>query len=440
MRRSVVPDRVTPGDLVQLATDVGPVPMNVGALLALAPGADPATTADVVAVRLGRVRRLQQRLVRPAPGLGRPYWVDADAGPPVGVVPLDGRLLVDVAVDEVTRPLDLSRPPWRAVVVADGGAAVGVVVVMHHVLADGVGGLAVLRRLVDDRPQAGAVPVEPRDAPDAAPGRTARPGTVDLLRDAWTERARSARALGRTLRGLRRGRGELGRGTGLAPRCSLCAPTGPRRRAGTVTTDLDALRSTTRRHGATVNDALVVAVTGAMDAVLRARGERVAHLVVSVPVSARRTTDERALGNQVGVMPVAAPLEGSTAERLAAVAAVTRVRRSAGRGASAALVGPAFRALAAVGAFRPLVERQRLVNTFLTNLVGPAEPLRLAGARVEGVVPLTITAGNVGAAFAALSYAGRLTVVAITDPDVVPELDVLLDALGDELERVRRLP
>ena len=34
---------------------------------------------------------------------------------------------------------------------------------------------------------------------------------------------------------------------------------------------------------------------------------------------------------------------------------------------------------------------------------------------------MTTTAGNIGVSFAALSYAGSLTVVAMTDPDVVPE-------------------
>ena len=103
-------------------------------------------------------------------------------------------------------------------------------------------------------------------------------------------------------------------------------------------------------------------------------------------------------------------------------------------------MGPAFRALAAVGAFRAVVDRQRLVNTFLTNLVGPTDVLHLGGVRVEGLLPVTVTAGNVGVAFAALSYAGRLVVVAITDPVVVPELDVLLRALDRELAAVAALP
>jgi hypothetical protein len=97
-------------------------------------------------------------------------------------------------------------------------------------------------------------------------------------------------------------------------------------------------------------------------------------------------------------------------------------------------VGPAFRILAAAGLLRPVVDRQRLVNLFLTNLRGPSEPLAIAGAHVADAVPLSATQGNVGLAFAALSYAGRLTVTALLDPDVVPERHVLRRALQDELD------
>ncbi|WP_421742986.1 WS/DGAT domain-containing protein [Cellulomonas sp.] len=51
-------------------------------------------------------------------------------------------------------------------------------------------------------------------------------------------------------------------------------------------------------------------------------------------------------------------------------------------------------------------------------------------------MPITVTAGNVGVAFAALSYAGALTVTVITDPDVVPETDALAADLGSELRRI----
>lgn len=428
LRRRV--ERISPGDLLELATDVGPVPMNVGALLVLdtAPGADATALAALLARRLGRVRRLRQRLETPPWGLGRPYWVDdvgADPADHVRVVRSTGdrRDLLAVAVEAVTRPLSRSGPLWRAVVV-DGavGDQVAAVVVLHHVLADGIGGLAVLARLVDG----GAAEAGPGDGAALPPRRR------DLLRDVVVERSRALRRLPAALSRVRHGGRELGRGA-AAPRCSLNHATGPRRRVATVAVDLAPLRSRTRARGGTVNDALLVAAAGAMDRVLRRRGEVVPELVVSVPVSARAGTTSGELGNRTGVMPVRVPLGGTAGERLAAVAARTREQKTQARGASAALVGPAFRVLAATGLFRWFVDRQHLVNSFLTNLRGPDEGCVLGGARVVEIVPITITAGNVGVAFAALSYAGRLTVTVIADPDVVPEVDDVAAALRGEL-------
>ncbi|WP_404385381.1 WS/DGAT domain-containing protein [Knoellia locipacati] len=428
-------ERISAGDALQLATDVGPVPMNIGAVLTLGPGT---TVSDVVRTlqrRAGTIRRLRQVLVRPPPGLGRPYWTDAAAfdarshvttqdglGP--GEVDMDA--LLAIAVDAVTRPLTRALPLWRAVVLGrQDGQAVAVVVVLHHVLTDGIGGLTVLDQLVDG------------DGPATrAPGasRGARPGIPDLLSDRLRELARSVWGVRSTLSSMRQGGAELGPRRGRrAPTISLNRPTGHRRRISAVTVDVKSVHAAARKNGATVNDAVLVAVTGAMAEVLRMRGEHVRELVVSVPVSARARTTVGELGNQVGVMPVRVPLSGSATERLEAVARLTRVQKTRTRGASAALIGPAFRLVAATGLFTRFINRQRLVNSFLTNLPGPRRELTLAGAPIRGIVPVTTTAGNVGVSFAALSYAGSLTVVAMTDPDVVPELGLIVTSLRREL-------
>ena len=143
-----------------------------------------------------------------------------------------------------------------------------------------------------------------------------------------------------------------------------------------------------------------------MESVLRARGEHPPALVISVPVSARTATTAADLGNRVGVMPVRVPMVEPAKTRLRQVAALTRTQKTTSRGSSAALVGPVFRLLAALGLLRWFVDRQRLVNSFLTNIRGPAEQLRFTGVDVDEVVPITVTAGNVTVAFAALSYAG----------------------------------
>jgi diacylglycerol O-acyltransferase len=74
------------------------------------------------------------------------------------------------------------------------------------------------------------------------------------------------------------------------------------------------------------------------------------------------------------------------------------------------------------------------VNAFLTNLAGPARLLAFGGLQVSELIPVTVTAGNVSVAFAALSYAGTLTISVIVDPELVPQVSVLTAALDAELE------
>jgi diacylglycerol O-acyltransferase len=453
-------ERIGPSDAQQLATDVGPVPANVGAVLVIDPPGqlEVADLVSVVTARAGAIPRMRQRLMSTPVGCGRPVWVDDphfEASRHVEAVtcppPADEAALMASAVAAVNRPLDRSRPLWRARIItnlADG--RIGLVLVLHHVLADGVGGLAVLAELVDGG-RASVAPSEtppsptshqapahgPRWNPTSASTPTPRPAPTaaalfaDAARSRWRALRRTPEAAARLGPALT----ELGRDRPApAPRCSLNTPTGPDRNVTVISTGLVALRRAGRAHGVTVNDLLLVAAARALSTVLAHRGERVAELVVSVPVSARPQATTQRLGNEVGVMSVRVPVGGSPHAALARVARATGARKSAQRGASAGLVAPAFRLLAALGLFGPMINRQRLVNSFLTNMRGPDEPMTLAGAPISSIAPVTIATGNVSVAFAALSYAGTLAVSVIVDPDVVPERDLLATALQHELE------
>jgi hypothetical protein len=92
-----------------------------------------------------------------------------------------------------------------------------------------------------------------------------------------------------------------------------------------------------------------------------------------------------------------------------------------------------FRGLAALGLFTWFINHQRLVHTFLSNLRGPAEPLALAGTPIRRIVPVALTPGNTTVSFDALSYAGRLLVSVLYDPDHAPDHALLRDALEAEL-------
>ncbi|MGY1808305.1 wax ester/triacylglycerol synthase domain-containing protein [Blastococcus sp. SYSU D00669] len=429
-------ERAGAADLAMAALSArGAVPEQLGVVLRLAPGTrvDPAALRRVAADRLGAVPRLRQRLVRVPLVAGRPLWVDDPAFDPIAHVdrlvcaaPGDERALLDLAAVLAREPLDRTRPLWCAAVVtglAGGGAAL--VAVLDHVVADGIGGLAVLGRLVDPQPAPAPVPLRPR------------PAYRVLVAEAT--RAKLA-ALGRVAAAWPAARASLRAGGGLRPpraaACSLVAVTGDDRRFAVARADLAALHATAAAVGATVNDAVLVAVTAALRDLLAARGESVPAFRVAVVVAGRRSADPAALGNATAPVVVTVPAEGPEPDRLCRIAGVVRRLRADAAGPSAlALAGPLFRLLAGLGLYRAWLRRQRRFHTLVSNVPGPPGPVAVGGLPVTGMVPFAVgDGGDVTSSFVCLSYAGTLVVTAVVDPGRVPDLPALTAALQAALD------
>ncbi|MFJ8962498.1 wax ester/triacylglycerol synthase domain-containing protein [Lentzea sp. NPDC102401] len=402
-------DRTSSDDVVSLASG-----MQVGAVVVLE--RDPGDVEALLADRVRTVPRLRRRLIRTPFGCGRPVWVD-DAGFDISrhvhrvlcPAPGDESALLDIASSLVTRPLPRSSPLWSATLVT--GLAedrVALILVFHHVLSDGIGGLAVLTNLVDGAPSA-----------ELAPFPVPPPSRRRLAKDAWAAR----------LRPPERASFARPRWPSLGARCSLNRPTGPRRQQTIARTSVHRLHTAAHRCGGTVNDALLTAVTGALGTVLNGRGDHVDELVVSIPVSTRRSTTAAHLGNSTGVMPVPLPTGGDHWSRLTRIAAITRSHKK-----TVTSVAPIFRTLKVLGVADWFMNHQRMVHTVVTNVHGPDQPMRLGGVPVVSLVPLSATTGNVTVAFAALSYADAFTITVVADPDRVPDLRVLTEALQTELD------
>jgi diacylglycerol O-acyltransferase / wax synthase len=426
-------ERLSPMDLTVLATDRGSVPMNIGAALEFDPHNAPsmAEVRALLAERLPAIPRLRQRLRRAPLGCGRPVWVD-DAAFDLDrhligrrwPEPESRRELLDVVAELVCDRLDDRRPLWRACfVTGSAGDRAALVLVFHHVLADGLGGLAVLARLVDPGPQQSS-----HDFPRRAPRWD------ELAIDAARQNANAARALFGGLRRAVAGVRELGiRPTRrrFVDKTFLNRPTSTRRRLDTVAVSLPAVVQVGHRASGTVNDIVLAAVTGALFKVLADRGEHPTQLVVSVPVSGRRSTTTDRLGNDTGVRPIAVPALVDDHARLAKIITMTRSNATLQRASSAVPLGLAFRGLSRLGLFRMFVDHQRLVHTFETNLRGPAEPVFLGGHQVRAIIPAAINPGNIGVSFDVLSYASVLSVTIVSDPEIVTEPEALAVALND---------
>lgn len=148
-------ERASPTDRAFLAMEArGHVPEQFGVILLLdgAGGFGLAQARQLIAERVPAVPRLRQRLIRAPFGCGGPIWVDDphfDIRRHVRTMacraPGEEPALLEAALAVIAAPLPRTAPLWSAVLVtglADGSVAL--VLVLHHALADGVGGLAVL--------------------------------------------------------------------------------------------------------------------------------------------------------------------------------------------------------------------------------------------------------------------------------------------------------
>ncbi len=410
--------------------------MQVGAVLVLAPPTISGTAVtEAIDRRTRAIPRLRQRLVDTPVGCGRPLWVDDDdfdierhvrqvTCPGIG----DEAALLAVAADVVIERLPDKHSPWSVTFVtglASGGTAI--VAVFHHVLADGIGGLAVLAGLVD-----GASEVAP---PEGFP--RPRPGARALLVDVAKDRLRALHRVPSTLRSVGQAVGELRRtDAARIERSSLNRPTGPERALAVARVELASVVEVAHAHGGTVNDVVLAAVAGALRSTLERRGEpTVPEFVMTIPVSTRRDASTTELGNDIGVKTVAVPAQGAIDDRLVETAR-RRARAEPPTAAATRLLDAVFRLTGRLHLFRWFANRQRLVHTFVTNLRGPTERLTFLGAEVDGLIPVSAISGNVTVAFAVLSYAGTLTITVVADPTACPDLAQLKDDLQAELDAV----
>jgi WS/DGAT/MGAT family acyltransferase len=445
-------DRLTADDRIVLwmdttwAQDIGVVAvLDGGDLVDARGGVRLDEVRAVLARRLHVLPRLRQVLVTPRRGLGWPVWVDDPAFDlrhhvRESRVPAPGGYAELLAAVEHLRRrrLDVSRPLWEVWLLPGlAQGRVGLFLRLHHVVADGMAGLATLGALLD-----------PRDEERArrhAWVLRARPTSRRLLRDnlgrtgeALVHGGLSAARVGRSARSLRAAwpaTRELLTGA-PGPRTSLDGVIGQDRALAVAHADLAEVRAVARAHGATVNDVLLAMIAGGLRALLLSRGEDVAglELPVYVPMSLRRGSEDRPMGNDISQVTLRLPLGLPDPQaRLRGIAAAMTERKSVARPS----LGTTFRSRVLSRYLLRLVIRQR-VNVTSADLVGPSSPLRLAGAEVREMYPLVNLMGNVTLGVGALSYAGRFDLLVVADAALNPDVDVFADGATEELQALSR--
>jgi len=467
---------------VESPTTVG----HVGSLILLDPATAPGgawgldAVRSVLEPRLHLAPPLRQRLVEVPLGLGRPYWVDDphfDIEFHLREVALPGPGTREQLGEQVARiharPLDRTRPLWEGYVITgleDGRAAYYSKI--HHAAIDGISGAEILETVLDLSPEPREVYPEDTFVPRGLPSRLdlVRRGLVSTALDPVEVLRTLPRSLGYLdeLPGASNfpGVGLLSSTAGVvsralggghhvghrslhAPRTPLNGQITPHRRFAYGSVPMADVKQVKNHVGMTVNDVVMTMTATALRRWLLDHDALPGTpLVAAVPVSVRTEDQSGEHGNQVSVMTaelpthLADPLErlefmrGSMQEAKRHFEAVpATLLQDLSRVVPTALSGLAARTL-----FRLATVPGVLFNLFVSNVPGPPVPLYVAGARVEGIYPVSaVTDMTGGLNITLFSYDGHLDFGLIACREMVPDVWNLIGYLQDALHELVEL-
>jgi WS/DGAT/MGAT family acyltransferase len=318
--------------------------------------------------------------------------------------------------------LDRERPLWHVDLVEDVEGGSAIVVRLHHVVADGISLARVLLQLADG-------------AEADAPRR--RRGVLDRAREAFARGAEVVGDLDRWIELARLGAASAASAARLLalppdPPSVLDGDLGARKVAAWMAPlALDRVKAVGRRHGATVNDVLMTALSLALGAWLREGGDDVDEVRSFVPVNLRPLDRPvpRELGNQFGLVVLALPLR--VVDPLDALAEMKRRMDTIKRSPEAIVTYGVLHALPAApdGLEPALVDFfARKASLITTNVPGPRERLRIAGHEVTGILCWVPQSAGVSLGVSILSYAGEVRVGVAGDARRVPDPHALVRA------------
>jgi diacylglycerol O-acyltransferase len=471
---------------VESPTTVG----HVGSLILLDPSTAPdgewtlESVRNVLEPRLHLADPFRQRLVSVPLGLGRPYWID---DPDFDIefhlrevaLPRPGtrEQLAEQVARIHARPLDRTRPLWEAYVITGvEGGKVAFYSKVHHAAIDGVSGAEILEAVMDITPEPRAVEPEPEAF---RPRRM--PSTIDLVRQGLRgavvnpiEVLRTvpkslgyldelpgaanfpgARLLSDTASAVARLLGEeqpdAGHRALHAPRTPLNGPITPHRRLSFGSIPLSDVKLVKNAFDMTVNDVVMALTASALRRwLLDHDALPTVPLVVAVPVSIRTEDQKGSNGNQVSVMMAELPTHiADPYERLCAMRDSMHEAKRHFETIPAtllqdlsSLIPTALSGLAARALFKLATVPGVLFNLFVSNVPGPQLPLYIAGAKVEGIYPVSaVTDMTGGLNITLFSYNGALDFGLIACREMVPDVWNLIGYLEDAMaEMVALVP
>jgi len=424
----------------------GPMnPMHIGGV-SIFEGPAPAfeRLEEMVEGKLGLVPRYRQRVRFIPLGLGRPVWVDDphfnlsyhlrhSALPPPG----GDEQLRRTAARIFAQRLDRGKPLWE-IWMLEGlrENRWALLSKVHHCMVDGVSATDLMSIMFGGDAPATDGAWEPEPEPGGAELvlRTLTHRTFDPSEQLRTVRAavRAPREALDQARDLLRGMVSGARVLRPLGGSSLVGPVGPHRTwtwAHVRLSDVKAVRSAL---GGTVNDVVLAIVSGGLRDLLEARGERADDRMVRalVPVSVRRSGERGVYNNRVSAMFAELPVGiADPAARLDSLRAqmdgLKQSKQAVAGDVLTSLSGFAPPMLLALGARLAARSPSLGLQTGVTNVPGPQQPLHTLGRRLLESYPYVPVIGKVRISIAIFSYDGGLYFGVTGDYDSSSDIDIL---------------
>lgn len=430
---------------------------------------------EFVDSKLPLIPRYRQRAVFPPLNLGLPAW-ESDPEFDVANHVREVRLrqgtdedLKNLAGKVLSTTLDRRRPLWDMTLVQGmRGKRTGLITRMHHCLADGISGVALLNALMDASPhpkprgnKQQAQDSPPIDRITALMDGVVQSGfsAVDRVLNIETkllEMATNAASLAspEQLLGVATDSSSASQADLARMAMEAAAPNqrlpfnvichGPER-FGVSELPLAEIKEVKNACGATVNDVILAVLTSAIRQYAELHGTKIRGrlLRIIVPVNLRDPNDVSGLGNRIAFLPVTIPLDITDPRELVlAVRARVAFSRKALLADFVGLLGILLSSLPtpvqALGG--PIFSQMpiNVCNTIITNVPGPQYPLYLLGHKMLSCYPHVPIGGEMGMNCAVLSYNGTVYFGFSGNQRAIPDLEELEDFVGESFAKIRR--
>jgi diacylglycerol O-acyltransferase / wax synthase len=456
-------DRLSWGDTVFLNLEREGMPLNVASVSVLEGNIPFKDCVQFIESKLPLVPRYLKRVVAPLLNIGLPSWeydpgfdirnhvreVTLKRGTDNELKALAGKLFGNV--------MDRQHPLWDITMVHGlKGNRTGLILRLHHCLADGIAGVGIMNLMLDANPEAPRLPkkkIRLRVPPPPNAIHSLMDGVVNSYSDfvkqilsAWTDLLDMAERTAANEGNL--ATDEFSR---LLPEITAFTERlrfnvlyrGPQKFAW-ADLPLAEVKVIRQICGASVNDVILALVTATIRRYLELHGDRVKGrlLRMMVPVNLRGSDSPGDLGNRITIVPVTVPLDIRNPRKL--LAAVHKRTEFLKRSHAAELVSltggligmfpSAMQALAG-----PMISQVPFTpfNLVCTNVPGPQYPLYLLGHKMLRWYPYVPVGGEMAVNCAILSYDGTMYFGFSGDAHAAPDLRRLEGLLKLSFEDLR---